>query len=137
MNRKSEGFTLIELMVVVVIIAALAAMILPHVLPASEDAKIRIARADIANIQNIGLGLFHLHMDRYPTNEEGLNALISRPASSGEWKGPYLKKRPVDPWKEPYLYRVPGTRNITGGPDVWSKGPDRKEGTSDDVWPEE
>lgn len=133
---KTAGFTLIELMVVVVIIAALAAMIVPHVLPASEDAKIKIAQGDIARIQGVGLALYKLHNDKFPSNDEGLDALIRKPSSARNWKGPYLNKKAIDPWKNNYQYRNPGSRSLTG-PDVWSVGPDGQGGTDDDVWPEE
>ncbi|MCK5849377.1 MAG: type II secretion system major pseudopilin GspG [Kiritimatiellae bacterium] len=136
MKNTKSAFTLIELMVVVVIIAALAAMILPHVLPASEEAMVSIARGDIANIKNIGLELYHLHNHAYPSTEEGLMALVRKPSSAKNWKGPYIKKKPDDPWKHQYQYRNPGSRSLTG-PDVWSKGPDAKDGSQDDVWPEE
>lgn len=136
MHKAGHGFTLIELMVVVVIIAALAAMIVPHVLPASEDAKVKIAQGDIARIVNVGLELYKLHNDKFPSTDEGLQALITRPASAKEWKGPYLKKKARDPWKHDYRYKNPGSRSLTG-PDVWSVGPDGQDGTADDVWPEE
>ena len=134
---KTQGFTLIELMVVVVIIAALAAMIVPHVLPASEEAKRGIAQGDIARIQGVALALYKLHNDKYPSSEEGLNALVVRPASAKKWKGPYLTRKKVrDPWQNDYRYKNPGSRSLTG-PDVWSVGPDGQDGTDDDVWPEE
>ena len=137
MHNARHGFTLIELMVVVVIIAALAAMIVPHVLPASVDAKIKIAQGDISRIQNVGLELYKLHNDKFPSTEEGLQALTVRPASAKNWKGPYLKKKKAtDPWQNEYRYKNPGSRSLTG-PDVWSVGPDGDDGTADDVWPEE
>ena len=136
MSTAQQGFTLIELMVVVIIIAALAAMIVPHVLPASDEARTGIAQGDIARIQSVGLALYKLHNDRFPSTEEGLHALIVKPASAKNWKGPYLNKKAIDPWKNDYRYKNPGSRSLTG-PDVWSVGPDGKDGTDDDVWPEE
>lgn len=128
-DRKS-GFTLIELMVVVIIIAALAAMVLPHVLPASNEAKAKIAKADIAGIE-LALKMFRLHHNRYPTTAEGLDILIKPPASEG-WKEPFLEKKPLDPWKQPYKYACPGARGLLGF-DIWSIGADGKEGTEDDI----
>ena len=123
------GFTLIELMVVVIIIAALAGMVLPRVLPASNDAKTKIAAGDIANIST-ALTLFRLHNDRYPTTDEGLDALM-KPSSSSTWKEPYLERKAVDPWKRKYQYRCPGAQNATGF-DLWSQGPD-PQNASDDI----
>lgn len=119
--RLRSGFTLIELMVVVIIIAALAGMVLPRVLPVSDEAKQNIARGDIANI-SVALKMFRLHNDRYPTTDEGLDALMSAPSSAPNWKGPYLERRPFDPWKREYRYRYPGTH--TADCDLWSDGPD-------------
>lgn len=137
MNAKSRrsGFTLIELMVVVIIIAALAGMVLPKVIPASDDAKKKIALGSLAGIE-VGLDLFRLHNDRYPTSDEGLDALQKRPASAPNWNGPYLKKSPKDPWRRKFEYRYPGSRNPTGF-DIWSVGLDGQNGTEDDIWPEE
>ncbi len=135
MSSQRSGFTLIELMVVVIIIAALAGMVLPKVLPASDEAKAKIAQGSIAGIET-GLDLYRLHNDRYPGQDEGLNALLVRTASARNWNGPYLKKKPMDPWKRPFQYRYPGVRNASG-PDVWALGPDGQNGTEDDVWAEE
>ena len=130
MNPKSGGFTLIELLVVVIIIAALAGMVLPRVLPMSDEAKRNIAKGDIANI-SVGLKMYRLHNDRYPSTSEGLNALMQRPSSARSWNGPYLEKRAVDPWKRDYHYKYPGAQNTIGF-DIWSDGPDETS-SSDDV----
>jgi len=124
------GFTLIELMVVVIIIAALAGMVLPRVLPASDEAKRNIALGDIAGI-TVALKLYRLHNDRYPSTDEGLNALMQAPASARNWKGPYIERKPLDPWKRTYQYRYPGAHNTTGF-DIWSVGP-KEEDAGDDV----
>ena len=130
MNRKKSGFTLIELMVVVIIIAALAGMVLPRVLPMSDEAKRNIARGDIANI-SLALKMYYLHNDRYPSQTEGLNALMQKTSSARNWNGPYLEKRPIDPWRREYLYKFHGQHNTIGF-DLWSRGPD-EQNSSDDV----
>jgi len=120
-GAAAGGFTLIELMVVVIIIAALAGMVLPHLLPASNTARRKIAAGDIANI-SVSLKLYRLHNGRYPTTEEGLDVLLKAPAS-GDWKEPYLERPPIDPWGRRYEYRCPGSHALVGF-DLWSEGPD-------------
>lgn len=129
-RRSRSGFTLIELMVVVIIIAALAGMVLPHVLPASAEAKRKIARGDIANI-SMALKMYRLHNNRYPTSAEGLDALMN-PSSKSGWNEPYLERDPVDPWGTKYKYIYPGVHGGLGF-DISSAGPDAQEGTADDV----
>ena len=120
-KRLRAGFTLIELMVVVIIIAALAGMVLPRVLPASDEAKSNISKGDIANI-TVALKLYRLHNDTYPSGGEGLKQLVPR----------YLEKSPRDPWKRDYRYRYPGSRSPAGF-DIWSAGSDAQDGTEDDI----
>jgi general secretion pathway protein G len=127
-NRFTYGFTLIELMVVIIIIAALAGMVLPRVLPASEEAKKSIARADIANI-TVGLKLYRLHHDTYPTTEQGLDVLMT-PPDTADWSEPYLESSPIDPWDRSYQYRYPGQQNPSGF-DLWSQGPDETSSEDD------
>ncbi|MDA1045187.1 MAG: type II secretion system major pseudopilin GspG [Verrucomicrobia bacterium] len=126
-TQPRSGFTLIELMVVVVIIAALAGMVLPRVLPASTEAKVNISKGDMASI-SVAIKMFRLHNDHYPSS---LIDLV-KPGSVKNWKGPYLDKveMPKDPWRNEYQYKVPGVHN-TYGFDIWSLGPDGIEGTDD------
>jgi len=139
---KTKGFTLVELMLVIIIIGTLVAMIVPRFAGRSKEAKITAAMADInANIST-ALDLFELDNGFYPSSEQGLNALKEKPSSSPlpkKWKGPYLKKgSPKDPWGTVYVYRQPGTHN-PGSFDLFSFGPDGLEGGGDDVtnWEED
>ena len=124
--KPPRGFTLIELMVVLVIIGVLAALIVPNVLDRTDDARATAARTDVHNIMQ-ALKLYKLDNQRYPTPEQGLAALVQRPSTPpvpGNWK-PYLEKLPSDPWGQPYQYLNPG---IKGEVDVMSFGADGKSG---------
>ena len=127
--RSSEqGFTLIELMVVIVILGLLAAIVTYNVLPLGDKGKITKAKADIAQIEG-GLELYKLQNMSFPNTSQGLNALVSAPAGLADpsryQRGGYLKKLPDDPWGRPYLYASPGAH---GEADVWTFGADGKEG---------
>lgn len=127
--RHEKGFTLIELLIVVVILTVLAAAVLPRLAGRTQQARIATAKADISGNMSVALDLYELDNGRYPTTEEGLNALISKPSSSNNWNGPYLKKRPIDPWGKEYKYACPGTHN--NDYDLYSFGPDGGEGNDD------
>jgi general secretion pathway protein G len=135
-RRTSRGlaraFTLIELLLVLVILATLAALVVPKFTKRSEQAKTTGARTDIANIE-VALDAFEIDCGRYPTSEEGIKALLDPPGGLTGWQGPYLKRGvPKDPWGNPYIYRCPGQHNVSGY-DLYSFGPDGQEGGADDI----
>jgi general secretion pathway protein G len=128
--RPNAGFTLIEIMVVIVILGILAALIVPKVLERPDEARAIAAKSDIAAIMQ-ALKLYRLDNQRYPTGEQGLTALIAKPEQPPlppNWKaGGYLEKLPKDPWGRPYVYLNPGVR---GEIEVFSFGADGQQGGS-------
>jgi len=126
--NAARGFTLIEIMVVVVIMGILAALIVPKLMGRTDDARIIAAKQDIATVMQ-ALKLYKLDNQRYPTTEQGLQALVTKPTTgpaSDGWKtGGYIDKLPKDPWGFPYQYLSPG---IKGELDVFSLGADGQPG---------
>lgn len=124
--NNARGFTLIEVMVVVVILGILAAIIVPQIMSRPEQAKVVKAQQDIMAIEN-ALDLYKLDNGFYPSTDQGLGALVKKPTSSPvpeQWKaGGYLKRLPIDPWNNPYQYLNPGTHSEI---DVFSIGPKGK-----------
>lgn len=129
-HQRSTAFTLIELLLVMVILAILAAVVVPHFAGTSERARVTGAKTDISNLKT-ALSAFEIDAGRYPTTEEGLNALVTRPADVTAWNGPYVEKVPKDPWGHEYVYRSPGSNGSDY--DLLSVGPDGNEGTKDDI----
>lgn len=125
-SLRRRGFTLIEVMVVLVILGVLAALIVPNVLDRADDARVTAARTDINGLMQ-SLKLYKLDNQRYPTAEQGLDALVRKPTATpvpSNWK-PYLDKLPADPWGKPYQYLNPG---VKGEIDVFSLGADGQPG---------
>ncbi len=130
-ENKAHGFTLIEIMVVVVILGILAATIIPQFIGTTHDAKVSTAKANIAELES-ALERFNIHMDRHPTTEEGLKVLVEPPSGDDKkWRGPYVKLLRPDPWGNPYQYRNPGVRRKSGF-DLWSRGADGADGGEGD-----
>jgi general secretion pathway protein G len=132
-KAHARGFTLIEIMVVVVILGILAALVVPKLIGRVDESRIAAAKLDINNLK-AALQMYKLDNQRYPTTEQGLQALVTKPTSGPEAKGwrsgGYIEKLPNDPWKNPYQYLAPGTH---GPIDIFSYGADGQPGgTGDD-----
>ncbi|ANH71611.1 type II secretion system major pseudopilin GspG [Ralstonia insidiosa] len=127
-RRAARGFTLIEIMVVVVILGILAALVVPKIMSRPDEARIIAAKQDIASISQ-ALKLYRLDNGRYPTTEQGIGALVAKPTTEpipNNWKaGGYLERLPKDPWGHPYQYLNPGVR---GEVDIFSFGADGQPG---------
>ena len=127
-RRPQSGFTLIEVMVVVVILGILAAMIVPKIMSRPDEARVAAARTDIASLMQ-ALKLYKLDNRRYPSTEQGLGALVQKPTANpvpDNWKqGGYVERLPMDPWGKPYQYLAPG---LHGEVDVFSFGADSQPG---------
>jgi len=123
---RRSGFTLIELLVVLMILGLLAGLVGPRVLQYLGGAKSDTAQLQIEEF-GAGLDLFHLEVGRYPTSDEGLEALAKAPVGARNWNGPYIKKKdvPLDPWGNPYVYKYPGDN---GDYDLYSLGRDNADG---------
>ncbi|TAK65964.1 MAG: type II secretion system protein GspG [Betaproteobacteria bacterium] len=126
--RGQRGFTLLEVMVVVVILGILAALVVPKIISRPDEARVIAAKQDIASLMQ-ALKLYRLDNQRYPTTEQGLQALLAKPTSAPiplNWKpGGYVERLPKDPWGSPYQYLAPGVR---GEIDVFSYGADAAPG---------
>ena len=127
-RRRDGGFTLLEMLVVLAIMGLLAAIIAPQVLKYLGSSRTQTAKVQIQNI-DAALQLYRLDVGRFPTQEEGLAAVMAAPSTAAGWNGPYLQKSTAltDPWGQPYQYRNPGKH---GEVDIYSLGSDKAEGGS-------
>ncbi|MBF0385981.1 MAG: type II secretion system major pseudopilin GspG [Candidatus Omnitrophica bacterium] len=131
-NHNRKAFTLVEIMLVVIIIAALSAMVIPRLAGRSEQAKVSVARSDIEAHLSTALKLYELDNGTFPTTAQGLSALREKPNMPpvpDSWNGPYIEKDPVDPWGNPYVYSSPGKNRPDY--DLFSKGKDSASETDD------
>ena len=130
-TEKTRGFTLLELMVVLLILAMLVSIAAPQVIKHLRKAKTETAKVQVQALA-AAVDSFHLDNGRYPTNAEGLKVLIDRPGAAPAWDGPYIQRRDslMDPWSTPYLYKTPGH---AGEFDVYTLGSDHREGGDGDA----
>lgn len=131
---RRRAFTLLEVLMVIVILGVLAALIVPQFANTGEKAKEDLTKTSIEGLAN-DLERFRMHCDRYPTTEEGLAALMTKPDAediASKWAGPYISKPAKDGWQRDLHYRQPGQYNGEGF-DIWSVGRDGNEGTDDDL----
>lgn len=126
-KNKRSAFTLLEILIAIALLAAIAALLISNLDRVLGGGRTEVARIFVNETMENPLMNFRIHMGRYPTTEEGLQALLTRPSEEAEnWQGPYIRRLPNDPWGNPYQYRFPGERNPDGF-DLWSWGPDGRD----------
>jgi general secretion pathway protein G len=130
-RKKERGFTLVELLLVLVILATLAAIVVPKFAGRSEQARETAASTQISNFE-IVLDAFEVDNGTYPKGSKGLADLVEKPSYAQDWRGPYMKEIPLDPWGNEYVYEFPGKHNDNGY-DLYSLGPDGRAGGDDDI----
>lgn len=130
-SRRSRGFTLIELLLVLVILGVLAAIVVPKFAGRTEQARQAAAKTQVSSFATV-LDAYEVDNGFYPKGKSGLNDLVQASRDAKNWRGPYLKDVPKDPWGNDYVYECPGKNNPTSY-DVSSMGPDGQMGTEDDI----
>ena len=130
-NAKARGFTLIELLLVLVILGVLAAIVVPKFAGRTEQARVTAAHSQIATF-GTALDAFEVDNGYYPKGKDGLQDLVRQPANAQNWRGPYMKAVPADPWGHDYSYEYPGKNNLNSY-DIMSMGPDGRAGGDDDI----
>ena len=135
LSRAQRAFTLLEIMIALAILALLVGLAVTNLDTVFGNAQTTTAKLFVSESIKLPLSSYRIAMGDYPSTADGLQALITAPANKAEsWHGPYFQdpKIPLDPWGEPYVYRYPGVHNKTGY-DIYSKGPDKQDGTADDI----
>ena len=130
-RSRTRAFTLVEMLLVLVILAVLAAIVIPKFAGRGQQARESAAKMDISNFSG-ALDAFEVDNGYYPQGSAGLNALVEQPNNLPSWKGPYLNRIPLDPWGHPYIYTYPGKNNPKHF-DLQSAGNDGQAGTDDDI----
>jgi general secretion pathway protein G len=130
-TAKHQGFTLIELLLVLVILGILAAIVVPKFTGRTEQARITAAQTQIASFST-ALDAFEVDNGYYPKGKSGLQDLVQQPRDAQNWRGPYLKDIPQDPWNNEYVYECPGRHNASSY-DLMSIGPDGRANSDDDI----
>ncbi len=135
--KATSAFTLVEMLLVLVILATLAAIVYPKVTGRGEQARVTSAQTQISAFKT-ALDMFETDNGYYPKGRSGLQDLVQKPRDATNWRGPYLESIPKDPWNNEYIYDCPGKHNPNSF-DVMSLGPDGRSGTEDDIgnWPKE
>lgn len=134
-THRNSGFSLLEILIAIALVALLASVALNQLTGIFGDNQEEAARLFVTSNSELALTRYRLDVGNFPTTEQGLSALMKAPAGKEQrWKGPYIKEAPVDPWGQPYQYRFPGSRNVSGSRsfDIWSLGVDGVE-SGDDI----
>jgi len=133
--HRQSGFSLLEILIAIALVALLASVALNQLTGVFGDNQIQAAELFVDSTAELALTRYRLDVGNFPTTEQGLGALLKAPGGKeARWRGPYIKEQAIDPWGEPYRYRFPGSRNVSGarGFDVWSFGEDGIE-SGDDI----
>ena len=133
-RRGKSGFSLLEILIAIALVALLASVALNQLTGVFGDNQKQAAQIFVTSSSELALTRYRLDVGNFPSTEQGLKALIKAPSGlEARWKGPYIKEQAIDPWGNPYKYKFPGTRNISGSRsyDIWSLGEDGTESNDD------